>query len=138
MTRTVHVTPGGLTPLQAKIGIIVTALFLIFGLVFAVVVSKETPSSEGGLKILQAVFLLIWVTACLSIIVFYARLLSKEKTAAQNSLIDLHVEESTNTTIPESDDFESRLRKLERLKRDGLINGDEYQAKRDQILQEKW
>jgi hypothetical protein len=103
-----------------------------------VVVSKETPPSEDGLKILQAVFLLIWVTGCLSVIVFYARLLSKGKTAAQNSLIDLHVKETTDATGAEGEDFESRLRKLERLKREGLISGDEYQVKRDQILQQKW
>lgn len=135
--RKVHVTPGGLTTLQAKIGIVVAALFLLLGLVFGVVVGLEnTSSSEGGLMILQGVFLLIWVVVCLSIIVFYARLLSK-KTPAQNSLLDVHLE-NTVDTVTNTGDFESRLRKLEQLKRDGLITELEYVAKREKILQEKW
>ncbi|MCF8051503.1 MAG: SHOCT domain-containing protein [Desulfobacterales bacterium] len=135
--RKVHVTPGGLTALQAKIGIVIASFFLLLGLVFGVVVGLEnTSSSEGGLMILQGVFLLIWVVACLSIIVFYARLLSK-RTPEQNSLLDVHLE-NTVDAAPNTGDFESRLRKLERLKQDGLITEPEYVAKREKILQEKW
>jgi len=138
MTKKVHVTPGGLTILQAKAGLLVAVLFLLFGLIFAVVVVLDTPSSEGGLLILQSVFFLIWVAACLSIIVFYARLLSKGRTVAQNSLIDLHLAEPTEPPTPGTGNFEERLRQLERLRKDGLITEAEYQDKREQILQERW
>jgi hypothetical protein len=138
MTKKVYVTPGGLTILQAKAGLIVAVLFLLFGLVFAVVVVLDTPSSEGGLIILQIAFFLIWVAACLSIIVFCARLLSKGKTVAQNSLIDMYLAETTGPPTPGTADFEARLHQLERLRKDGLITEAEYQDKREQILQEKW
>ena len=35
-------------------------------------------------------------------------------------------------------DFDSRLRKLEGLRTDGLIDKEEYQRKRSEILAEKW
>ena len=39
---------------------------------------------------------------------------------------------------PEPENFESRLRRLERLKAEGLITEDEYLQKRSEILNEKW
>lgn len=36
------------------------------------------------------------------------------------------------------DDFETRLRKLNRLREDGLITEEEFQRKREEILREKW
>lgn len=138
MTDKVHVTPGVLTLLQAKAGLVVAVLFLLFGLVFAVVVFLDTPSSEGGLIIVQMAFLLIWIAGCLSLIVLYARLLAKGKTLAQNALIDVHLAETTGSPTAGTGDFEERLRQLERLRKDGLITEAEYQGKRKQILQEKW
>ena len=35
-------------------------------------------------------------------------------------------------------DFAERLRDLEQLRQDGLINEDEYEAKRKEILSDKW
>lgn len=37
-----------------------------------------------------------------------------------------------------STDFEDRLRKLDALRRDGLITDSEYQAKRSEIVAERW
>jgi hypothetical protein len=42
------------------------------------------------------------------------------------------------TIDPGSEDFESRLRKLESLKKDGLITDEEYQQKQGEIMKEKW
>jgi hypothetical protein len=39
---------------------------------------------------------------------------------------------------PATEDFETKLRRLERLKDDGLITEDEYRLKRSEILDEKW
>lgn len=39
---------------------------------------------------------------------------------------------------PTSEDFETKLRRLERLKSDGLITEEEYHQKRSEIMQEKW
>ncbi|NGQ96813.1 SHOCT domain-containing protein [Brevibacillus sp. SYP-B805] len=41
-------------------------------------------------------------------------------------------------TEPAAGDFETKLRKLERLRQDNLITETEYQKKRDEILREKW
>ncbi|NLZ52271.1 MAG: SHOCT domain-containing protein [Thermoanaerobacteraceae bacterium] len=47
-------------------------------------------------------------------------------------------EEKNNQSTSVSDDFEIRLRKLNRLKEDGLITEEEFQKKREEILREKW
>jgi hypothetical protein len=46
--------------------------------------------------------------------------------------------EMKNQSISVSGDFETRLRKLNRLKEDGLITEEEFQKKREEILREKW
>jgi len=35
-------------------------------------------------------------------------------------------------------DFEEKLRKIERLRREGLITEDEYNQKRSEVMKEKW
>lgn len=138
MTRKVYINPGGLTLLQAKVGIVVVALFLVFGLVFGFIVLKETPDSESGQKLVIGTFFLIWAVACISILVLFGRVLSKQKNPRGKSLVEIDVEESSDTASTKNGDFESRLRKLEELKKDGLITEEEYQNKRAQILNEKW
>ena len=138
MTRNVHVTPGGLAARQAKVGIVVFVLFLLFGLVFGFIVLKETPDSESGQKFLMGAFFLIWAAVCISIIVIFKRILSKQKNPQEKSLVDLNFEEPRGSLPVGNGDFESRIRKLENLKRDGLITAEEYQAKRARILSEKW
>jgi len=130
MTHKGQVTPGGLTVLQAKIGIVVVALFLLFGLGFGFVVLQETPDSEIGLKLLIGLFFLVWVVACLAIIVFYVRMLSKRASPTDSSLIDIHLEKTSG--------FDERLRALEALKNDGLLSEEEYRAKREQIMKQPW
>lgn len=46
--------------------------------------------------------------------------------------------ETNNQSTSVSGDFETRLRKLNRLKEDGLITEEEFQKKREEILREKW
>ncbi len=43
-----------------------------------------------------------------------------------------------NRSISVSGDFETRLRKLNTLREDGLITEEEFQKKREEILREKW
>ena len=135
VTRKVYAKPGAQTALQAKAGIVVAALFLLFGLAFCFVVLRET---DAPLAYLIGAFFFIWIVACSSIIIFYANLLIKRKNMEEGSLIDFYFEGNGNTDTSEVNDFESRLRKLEKLKQDGLITEKEYLDKRTQILQEKW
>lgn len=136
MTHKVHITPGRA---QAKIGIVIAAMFLLFGLVFGFVVLQETPDSEGGLKILMGAFFLLWVVACSSMIIFYVRILLKSKNLEDQSLVDFQFESSgVAGTSGLDNDFAKRLRRLEELKREGLITEAEYRDKRAQIMEEKW
>ena len=139
MPHKVHITPGSLTKTQAKAGIVVAALFLLFGLAFGFVVFQETPDSEGGLKILMGGFFLIWVVVCISMVVFYVRILTRSNNPEGQSLMDVHFEASgVVDTSGRDKDFAVRLRHLEDLMRDGLITEMEYQDKRAQIMAEKW
>lgn len=138
MAQKVHVTPGGLTRMGAKAGILTAVLFLLFGLVFGFVSLSDVPDSEIGLKLLIGVFFCIWVVVCISMIVIYLRILSKPTDSGVNSLVDLDYAKTSESGETGSGDFETRLRKLELLKRDGLITDAEYLVKREQILREKW
>lgn len=136
MTRKVHVTPGGATAAQAKGGIAIAAAFLVFGLVFGAVILMEDSHSEPGLAVLQVLFLLIWVGACVAMIVNFWRIASGKGTPGDRSLLEVEVEEQDEGAS--AGDFEARLRKLEALKRDGLLSEEEYKAKRDEVMREKW
>jgi len=139
MPHKVHITSGSLNKTQAKIGIVVAALFLLFGLIFGLVVLRETPDSEGGLKILMGGFFFIWVVACFAMIIFYVRMLSKSRNPEDLSLVDFQFKSSAVADISGRDnDFAGRLRHLEELMRDGLITELEYRDKRAQIMAEKW
>lgn len=46
--------------------------------------------------------------------------------------------ETNNQPISVVGDFETRLRKLNSLKEDGLITEEEFHKKREEILREKW
>jgi len=47
-------------------------------------------------------------------------------------------ERRNNYSSSTGDDFETRLRKLNKLKEDGLITEEEFRKKREEILREKW
>jgi hypothetical protein len=54
--------------------------------------------------------------------------------------VSLEIERGTNAVQEDAGqgDFEGRLRKLESLRRDGLISEAEYARKRAEILGERW
>lgn len=137
--RVMEVSAGSVTATAAKAGIVVAVLFLIFGVVFFVVVFNDTPASETGEQLLMNGFALIWVVVCVSIIVLNARLLRRRTNSSPSSL--LHIEETTvlaNETPAAGGDFAARLRGLEGLRRDGLLNEEEYRRKRAEIMNETW
>ena len=138
MTPKAQVIPGKVTLLQAKVGLVVASLFLLFGIGFGAVVLQETPSSEDGLRLLIGAFFLIWVAVCISVIVIYSRILSNAKNAKDRSLFEVRLEEPDGTAMRQPGDFDIRLRKLEQLKTDGLVSEAEYQQKRSQIMEENW
>jgi len=84
---------------------------------------------------------LIWVTAC-GLGIFYN--IRNYRTWSRSSP-DSHAATSLGVieydVAPDQDvpaDFETKLRKLESLKKDSLITEEEYKVKRKEIMNEKW
>ena len=91
MVRKLQVVPGDLMATQAWIGAIVASLFLIFGLTFAYVVLSEADDGEGGMRVLTSMFFVIWIVACVSMIVFCVRLGSKKP---KDSIVEVITDDS--------------------------------------------
>ena len=107
------------------LGLIAAIAFLIFGLVFLSVLIKL----GSGLGI---AFMIFWIFIVLIMIGFSIHLLTSRK-----GVLEL----DTESHIPEGGsgpDFEAKLRKLELLKKDGLVTDEEYRDKRAEILKQKW
>lgn len=113
--------------------------FLIFGAVFVFSQAVNVSSSEPELKLLLTLFGIIWIIACGAIAGYGVYCLSKRKPAALFTLEFEH-DQLTSEVNGESNsaDFDARLRKLESLKKEGLISADEYNRKRTELMMEKW
>jgi hypothetical protein len=111
--------------------------FLVFGAVL--IFPRAADVSESELGLLLTIFGVIWVIACGAIIGYGVYCLSKRKPVG---LYTIEVETVDPTSGERgsvaSADFDSRLRKLESLKREGLITDDEYNRKRAEIMTTKW
>jgi hypothetical protein len=114
------------SPLASIVGII--------GLVAMLIIGSSFQMESGG-------FMTIWTLVCIGgILYFLINLLSfsassKDKIPMTAGEV---VEIVSEKSEPETENFESRLRKLESLKKDGLITEEEYQQKRGEIMKEKW
>lgn len=134
----IRIMPGGMTRTSAKAGIVAAVLFLLFGLVFGGVILIESPGSEVGMKIAIGAFFFVWVAVCIAQIFVFLRVLSRPAAEEDCSLVDLHLAESNDAGKTAAPDFDERLRKLEQLRKDGLITEAEFQGKREQLLGERW
>lgn len=106
-------------------GLIAAIAFLVFGIVFLVVLVRE----EAGPGI---AFMVFWIFIILLMIGYFIHLLRSRKSV---------IEIETETALPKEGPrghFAGRLRELESLKREGLVTEDEFQAKRAEIMREKW
>ncbi len=136
MSKKLSVKPGELARPASILAIVVAAVFLIFGLVLASVGFREN-GNEPVLRLLILLFGLIWVAVCIGLIVFNARLLNRKGSAGSQSLFEIETE-GDGRPGEGAGDFDSRLRKLEGLRKDGLITEDEYRRKRGEIMGQKW
>lgn len=117
------------SPLASLGGMIVGIIALLFGL---------SRIKDGG-------FLSVWIFACLAVIGYSLynslsyRGSSSEEKAPATALEVINFETDSEEEKKETPvDFDIKLRKLEKLKSDRLINEEEYQRKREEILREKW
>lgn len=117
-------------------GIIVTIFLLIFGAGFLVLVGKVLSENEAPvmLSVVFYLFMLAWFVAGFFILVYHVLNLKKKKGLP---MFNIETEPGTHTENNENNPME-RLRMLEKLKNDGLINDEEFRLKRKEILQERW
>lgn len=118
------------TKASLVIGMIVTFLFLLFGIFFFALISGEPESYIG-----QG-FLIFWNLIVLIMFVFYAYSL---KNYDKNQVLGNEIHFTNDSDQQESHlSFDEKLRKLESLKNQGLISSEEYESKRNEIMNQKW
>ena len=104
-------------------GLIAAGGMLLFGLFFLGILIRE--GSGPGI-----VFMVFWFLVLGVIIAYYIYNLSSRKGV-------IEIETETKTPAAGSD-FDARLRKLELLKKDGLVTDEEYREKRAEIMKQNW
>ncbi|MDD8020075.1 MAG: SHOCT domain-containing protein [Acidobacteriota bacterium] len=149
-----HTKPKRITarpsPLSSTITLIMGILFLFFGLALMISTMGEPGEGTG----LMTLFMVIWLAACIGIIIYSIINLTsfKESKTSGPALEVFEVEKEvssekkaglTDVASPETPargkaDFGFRLRELENLRKERLITEEEYQRKRREILDEKW
>ena len=128
MPKKIYVKPPPPTRTAMVIQIVMSGLFLVFGIGLFIGVMDEL----GEAMPFVAFFFLIWTVACLSLVVYGLKMLKLIKSGK------FEIAEIGGTDSQPENTFAERLRDLEGLKKDGLISEDEYRQKRADIVQEKW
>ncbi|MCF6291081.1 MAG: hypothetical protein L3J03_08845 [Desulfobacterales bacterium] len=122
MTRKVYAKP----PKAIFVAqLVLITLFMMVGVVFLIAADSEV-------RMLVAIFVVIWETACIAILVNAVRALK----LMRNGKIE--VAEISDPAVAQGAGFAAKLRELDALKKEGLVSDDEYQKKRTEIMQEKW
>jgi hypothetical protein len=109
---------------------------IIAGVIFLPFSALPFSNSGGDGESFIFIFGIIWVTICLSFIIYGVYILVSNKPST-GIVYDLE----SNTTLKNPnfhDDFATRLRNLEKLKQDRLITEEEYKSKRVEIMKESW
>lgn len=109
-------------------GLIVAVAMLAFGVFFFNAVLSDSGGEPGP----AIGFGVLWFLVLGVIIFYYAFFLKSRK-----GVVEIETE-AAPTKTDAAPDFDARLRKLEGLKKDGLVTEDEYRVKRAEILGEKW
>lgn len=113
------------------LGLIVAIFMLLFGIFFFALLTEE------GAGIGQ-IFMIFWMLVVISMIIYFAygiRNFEKNNVAGISQEINLP-DSFSQTRV--SDSFDDRIRKLEKLKNDGLISTEEYEDKRKEIMSSQW
>ena len=124
MTQKLRVRPTRPVTIMALVAAVAMGLF---GLFFLGLLMRE----GSGIGV---VFMIVWFVVLGVIIAYYVYNL-RSKTGVGVIEID---SETDGAEAGAGSDFESRIRKLERLRKDGLLTDEEYRAKKSEILSDKW
>jgi hypothetical protein len=108
---------------------------LLFGIAFSVFLGNVLVENEAPIAMyfVFGIFMIGWIGTALFILVYHILNLKRAKGL---SLVDIETEPDSQTDNTNSDPMQ-RLRNLEGLKHDGLINEDEFRRKREEIIQQK-
>lgn len=114
------------------VGIIVIIAFLAFGIFFFSLLSGESDAYIGQ------TFLVFWIIIVLVIGgVFVNNLINYDKNPGSSIAEEIQFPDALNThEIGTS--FDDKLRKIESLRKEGLISEQEYAVKRREIMEQKW
>lgn len=128
MKQRVYVKP---TKSGLVVGIIAAAAMLVFGIVFFAALAEE------GAGIGQ-VFMIFWIFFILMIGGYFTYgLINFDKNSDANvgEIIEM---DNAFDTREVGISFDDKLRKIEQLKKEGLISDYEFEAKRKEIMEQKW
>jgi hypothetical protein len=109
------------------VGMIVGVLFVILGLTVFIPLTNAAgfPAS---------IFAIIWTVIAATITLYYGMNLFRRGGAP---IYDIDIETKPAGATSEAD-FDQKLRKLTRLKEDGLISTEEYLTKRAELMHQRW
>jgi hypothetical protein len=109
---------------------------IVAGIVFLAFSAVPFMTAEGEARPFAMIFGVVWVLMCVGFVVYGAYILVSAKPSIG---IVYDIEGGAPTGGSNTDnDFDARLRKLEKLKQDGLISEDEYRRKREEIVKDPW
>jgi len=106
---------------------------IIVGILFLPLSAFPVIVSQGEARPFAAIFSLIWMVACISIIYRAVKMLRLIKSGRR-----IEIGEIENRGELPGKNVAERLRELESLKEEGLISIQEYADKRAEIMKEKW
>ena len=126
-------TPG--KPVSAA-AIVMFIFLLLFGIGFTVLVGNVLSDNDAPpiMSLVFYLFMTMWIGTALFMLIYHLKNLKSIKGV---SLFDINSETGLNDKNISGSPLQ-RLRDLESLKKEGLINDEEYVQKRAQILEDKW
>jgi len=108
-------------------GMMAVSLFLIMGVIFFIILLKE----DAVIGVVFTAFWIIFVLAIGGVYLYNYR--NYDKNVEGNVAEQIVLPGKTT-----GDDFADKLRKLDNLKREGLITEAEFKKKRSEIMEQKW
>jgi len=129
MKQKVYIKP---TKPGLVVGIIVIIVFIAFGVFFFTLLSGE-PEAYIGQTFLAFWFIILLVIGG----IFVNNLINYDKNPGSDIAEEIEI---PDVLIPRETgiSFDDKLRKLDKLRKEGLINDEEFAAKRKEILEQKW
>jgi hypothetical protein len=116
--------------------IIAIIFMILFGLGFAVIVGNVLHENDAPLIAFLAIllFMIGWIGTAVYLLIYHIKNINRPQGVP---LFEVETESGPGDARGETD-FARKLRDLEQLKKDGLINQEEYSRKRSEIMAEKW